>query len=69
MVWTKDLIANPSAIKKILKPKIKSYRKEATDFHDKEIFKLGFNYIGLSVILISFAHKKERQYYQQVFLK
>ena len=36
IVWTKDLIANPSTIKKILKPKIKSYRKEATIFMAKK---------------------------------
>ena len=39
----KNLLANPSPIN-FWKPKKKSYSDEDTDFHTKEILKVGFNY-------------------------
>ena len=38
--------------------KKESYGDVATDFHDKEIPKVGSNYTGLAVILIDFVLKK-----------
>ena len=55
-------------IKKFLKTKIRSYGQEATDFHDKEVPKVGSNYTCLTVILIDFVLKKDEYYYLQVFL-
>ena len=52
-----------------LKTKIKSYGDKATDFHDKEMTKVGSIYIYLAVILTDFVLKKDEEYYQQVFSK
>ena len=46
----KNLIANPSTIKKNLKTKIRSYGNEATDFHDKELPDTSSNCTCLAVI-------------------
>ena len=35
LVWKKDLLANPSTIKKLLNTKARFYVDEATNFHDK----------------------------------
>ena len=59
VVSKRNLIANPSAINKFLKTKIKSYSAEATDFHDKDILNLGSNYTCLAVILSDFVLKKD----------
>ena len=64
----KNFIVSPST-KKYLKTKRKSYRDEATDFHDKEIPKLGSNFICLAVVLTGFVLKKEENCYPQVLLK
>ena len=45
ILWKKNLIAKPSAIKNFRKPKEESYGDEATNFHDKETAKVGSNYI------------------------
>ena len=55
--------------KKYLKTKIKSYSGRAIDFDDKEMPKVGSNYICLVVILTDFILKKDENYYPQVFLK
>ena len=44
--------------KKSLKNKIKCYGDESTDFHDKEVPKVGSNYTYLAVILIDFFFSK-----------
>ena len=65
-----NLIENPSTIKIFFgKTKIKSYHDEFTDFHDKEIPKLGSNYTCLAVILVGFVLKKDENYHPQMFLK
>ena len=46
-----------------------TYGDEDSDFPDKEMPKLGSNYICLVIILIGFVLKKDRNYYPQVFLK
>ena len=53
--------------KEFLKTKIWSYGDEATDFHDKEIPKIGSNYARFAVILIDFVLKKDKNYNQDVF--
>ena len=55
--------------KKFLKIKIKFYGDEATDFHDKEMPKVGYNYTCIAVMLISFIIRKDEKYYPHVFLK
>ena len=57
----------PSTIK-LLKTKIKSCGDETIDLNNKEIYKVGSNYICLVVILIDFVLKKDENYYKQVFL-
>ena len=59
----------PFTIKIFLKTKVKSNVDDATDFHDKEIPKVGSNYICLAVILINFILIKEENGYPEVFLK
>ena len=65
------MIANPSAVKKFLKTKIKSYGDEAIDLHDREVPKAGTssNYTSLAVIFINFVLKKDENYSPQVLLK
>ena len=50
-----ELDREPVYNKKFLKMKIKSYSDEATDFHDKEIPKVGSDYACLSVINVDSA--------------
>ena len=52
-----------------MKTKIKSYRDEATNFHNKEIPKVGSNDTCLAVITIDSALKKIENYHPHVFLK
>ena len=52
-----------------MKTKIAPYSDEATEFHDEEMSNVGSNYICLSVILMEFFLKKDRNFYLQVFLK
>ena len=49
-----------------MKNKIKSYGDETTDFHGKDITKVGSNNICLAVILIDLILNKIENYYQQV---
>ena len=49
--------SEPVYDKNILKSKIKSYGDEATDFHDKELPKVGSNYTSLAVINVDSAVK------------
>ena len=48
-----------------MKTKIKSYGDGATDFHDREVPKVGSNYNCLAVIVL----RKDENYFLQVFLK
>ena len=48
---------------------IKSYGDEATDFHDKEIPKVGSYRTYLEVINLDSSIKKDENYYPQMFLK
>ena len=52
IVLRKELDCKPIYNKTFLKAKIKSY---ATNLHNKEIPKVGFNYTCLAVVLIDFA--------------
>ena len=65
IVWKKNLIVNLFTIKHFKNNKIKSYNDEVTDFHDKEVPKVGSNYACLAVMLIDFVHKKDENYYPQ----
>ena len=65
----KELDSKPVYNKNILKTKLKSYGDKATDFHDKEISKTGFEYTCLAVINVDSSLKKDKNYYLQVFLK
>ena len=52
-----------------MKTKTESDGGEATNFHDKEIPKVGSNYAWLAVILIDFILTNDDNFYPQVFLK
>ena len=54
-----------------MKTKIKSYRDEATYFHDKKILKVGSDHSCLAVISLNSALNidKDGTYYPQVFLR
>ena len=54
----KELDSIPAYNKNFLKTKIKFYDDEATDFHDKEIPKVGYNHTFLAVTTIYSALKK-----------
>ena len=54
---------------KFLKTKIKAQGDEATEFHDKEVSKVGSNHTCLAVISLDSTLKKDKDYYTQVFLK
>ena len=53
----------------VLKTKVECYSDEVTDFHNKEVSKLGCNYIFLAVISLDCTLKKYQSYYLEVFLK
>ena len=55
--------------KKFLKTKIRSYCNESTDFHDKKVPKLDFNYTCLAVVLLDSVFKNDEKYYPEVILK
>ena len=65
----KEFDSEPAYNKNILKTNITSYADQATDFHDKEILKLGSGHTCLAVISLDSALKKDKNYYPQVFLK
>ena len=59
----KEFNRKPLYNKNFLKIKIISYSDEATDSHDKEIPRVGSNYIYLPVTLIGFVFKKHGNYF------
>ena len=70
LILKKNLIANLFGIKKKKKlKKKKTYSDETTEFHDKEMTKVGSDYICPAVINVNSALKKDRDYYPQLFLK
>ena len=69
IVWKKNLIVNLFTIKHFKYNKIKSYNDQVTDFHDKEVPKVGSNYACLAVMLIDFVLKKDENYYPQKLFK
>ena len=52
-----------------MKIKTKPHIDEATDFHDKEMPKVGFNYTFLAVLLTDFVLEEDEQYQMHGFLK
>ena len=52
-----------------MKTEIKSHGDEVTDFYNKEIPKAGPNHTCLAVINFDSVLKKDKNYYQQDFLK
>ena len=64
LILKENLKENPSII-----AKIKFYCDETTDFHDKEMPKMGSNHTFLAVISLDSALKKYENLYLQVFLK
>ena len=65
----KEFDCKPDYNKKYLKTKIKLQDDEVTDFYDKKILKLDFNYTCLAVTSQDSALKKDDNYHPQVFLK
>ena len=69
----KKIDSEPIYNRNFLKTKIKSYSAEATDFHDEDMPKVGFNCIYLAVRLIEVVLKNDekkfvnKDYYPQVF--
>ena len=59
----KEVNSEPAYNKKFLKTKRKFYGDEATDFHDKEVPKKGFNYTCLAVISLDCILKRDENYY------
>ena len=61
---------HPCMQQKIYKIKTKSYdAKISTTFHNNKIPKEGSEYICLTVILLDWVYKKDKNYYPQVFLE
>ena len=58
----KEFDSEPVYNKYFLKTKIKSYSDEATDFHDKEIPKVGSTRICLAVINLDPVLQKDENY-------
>ena len=50
-----------------LKTNWKSYGDEATDFDDKEVFKVESNHVCLAIISLDSSLNKDGNYYPQVF--
>ena len=65
----KEFDNGPVYNEEYLKTKIKSNGDEVTDFHDKRIPKVDFQYTCLAVISLNSAIKKDDNYYPQLFLK
>ena len=68
LILKKNLIANLFTVK-TLKTKITFFGDGASDFHDQDIPKVGYNYTWLAVIANDSALKKDKNYYPQVLLK
>ena len=65
----KEFDSKPVYNKKFLKTKTKSYGDEVTDFHDKEISKVGYNHTSLAVISGDSGLWEKENYYPKVILK
>ena len=50
-----------------MKTNWKSYGDEATDFDDKEVFKVESNHVCLAIISLDSSLNKDGNYYPQVF--
>ena len=59
----KEFDSQPVHNKNFLNTRIRSYSDEDTDFHDKEIHKVGSNHTCFAVIKINSALKKDENYY------
>ena len=57
----KESDSKPVYDKKFLRTKIKSYKDEATDFHNKEMPKVDSNHACLAVITIDSVFKKDEK--------
>ena len=55
--------------KQFLETEIRSHSDEVTDFYDQKIPKVDSTHTCLAVISLDSAHKKNENYYLQVFLK
>ena len=67
---TKEFDSEPVYNEKYLKAYIKSYNgKINTNFYNNKIPKKGSEFICLSVILIHFYSRTDKNYYPQVFLE
>ena len=53
----------------MLQTKIKFHGDKLTDYYDKEILKVDYNHIFLTVISFDSVPKKDENYYPQGFLK
>ena len=69
LILKKNLAANLSTIKKLLKSKIKSFDDAARDFYNQEIPNAGSNQTCLAVSTIGSAFKKDENYHPHVFLQ
>ena len=65
----KEFESRPIYIKTFMKTKIKASDNEATDYHHKEILKVGSSYTCLAVILIDFILKKRETITLRCFQK
>ena len=65
----KEFDREPVYDKKFLKTKIESYDDEVTDFYYKEIPKVDSNHTCLAVISLYSTHKKDKNFYPEVFVK
>ena len=63
----KEFNSEPVYNKEFLKTKIKSHGDEVTDFYGKKIPKVDSNHASLAVTSLYPAHRKDRNYYPQVF--
>ena len=59
----KEFDSKPVYNKRFLKTNIKSYSDQATDFHDKEVPKVGSNHTCSTVICLVSVLKKNENYY------
>ena len=63
----KEFDSKPVYNKEFLKTKIKSHGDEVTDFYDEKIPKVDSNHTCLAVTSLYPAHRKDDNYYPQVF--
>lgn len=66
----KEFYSEPVCIEKHLKTKKKSCEEKInTDFHDDEVPKEDSQYICVSVVLIYYVFRTDKNYYPHVFLE